>query len=204
MCGCVLRRAFRHNFWHRGRDFFQCQWCRLNISCRRSQHWISSTRSWRLRRWFPVFRRTAPRRATIFYSTSVLELCETPCLRPNHFQPSLGSLLRISHHRHCLGTRRECTDAVQDAKISLLSVSGVSPMQLVFGRNPEIPRNLLSDNPDLVGNSSLLQDRDAGQAARVRTIVRTKLMLHSDKLNARRTLHTRPRVVRCSFRETGA
>ena len=32
-------------------------------------------------------------------------------------------------------------------------------------------------------------------AARVRTIARTKLMLHSDKLNARRALETRPRVV---------
>ena len=47
----------------------------------------------------------------------------------------------------------ECLDALQEAKNSLLSVSGVSPMQLVFGRNPEIPGNLLSDNPDLVANT---------------------------------------------------
>ena len=33
---------------------------------------------------------------------------------------------------------RECLDALQEAKNSLLSVSEVSPMQLVFGRNPEI------------------------------------------------------------------
>ena len=56
------------------------------------------------------------------------------------------------------------------------------------------PREPLSDNPDLIANSSMLHDRDAGQAARVRTIARTKLMLHSDKLNARE-LDTRPRVV---------
>ena len=68
-------------------------------------------------------------------------------------------------------------------------------MQLVFGRNPEIPGDLLSDNPDLIANSSQLHDRGAGQAARVRTVARTKLMLHSDKLNARRALDTRPRVV---------
>ena len=53
---------------------------------------------------------------------------------------------------------------------SLLSVSGVSPFQLVFGRNPEIQGNLLSDNPDLIANSFMLHDRDAGQAVRARTI----------------------------------
>ena len=90
--------------------------------------------------------------------------------------------------------RRECLDASQEAQNSLLSVSGVSPMQLVFGRNPEIPGNLLSDNPDLIAHSSMLHDRDAGQAARVRTIERTKLMPHSDKLNAKRALDTRSRV----------
>ena len=56
---------------------------------------------------------------------------------------------------------RECLDALQEAKNSLLSVSGVSPMQLVFGRNPEIPGDLLSGNPDLIANSSLLHDRGA-------------------------------------------
>ena len=90
---------------------------------------------------------------------------------------------------------RECLDALQEAKNSLLSVSCLSPMQLVFGRNPEIPGDLLSDNPDLIASSSLLHDRVAGQAARVRTVARTNLMLHSDKLNARRALDTRPRVV---------
>ena len=90
---------------------------------------------------------------------------------------------------------RECLDALQEARGSLLSVSGVSPFQLVFGRNPEIQGNLLSDNPDLIANSFMLHDRDAGQAVRVRTIERTKLMLHSDKLTAWRALDTRPRGV---------
>ena len=35
-------------------------------------------------------------------------------------------------------TEYEWRDALQEAKNSLLSVSGVSPMQLAFGRNPEI------------------------------------------------------------------
>ena len=75
-----------------------------------------------------------------------------------------------------------------------LSVAGVSPMLLVFGRNPEILGDLLSDTPDLIASSSFLHDRGAGQAVRVRTVARTEL-LHSDKLNAKRALDTRPRVV---------
>ena len=55
-------------------------------------------------------------------------------------------------------------------------------------------QDLLCNNPDMVANSSLLHDRGAGRAARVRTVARTKLMMHSDKLNARRALDTRPRV----------
>ena len=54
---------------------------------------------------------------------------------------------------------RECLDALQEAKNSQSSVSGLSPMRLEFGRNPEIPGNLLSDNPDLISNSSVLHDR---------------------------------------------
>ena len=50
---------------------------------------------------------------------------------------------------------RECFDALQEANNSLLSVSGVSPMQLVFGRNPVLP----GDNPDLIASSSFLRDR---------------------------------------------
>ena len=83
----------------------------------------------------------------------------------------------------------ECLDSLQEAKKSLFSVAGVcvcvslSLMQLVFGRHPEIPGYLLSDNPDPTANSSLLHDRRAGQASRVRTIARKRLMLHSDKLD---------------------
>ena len=67
---------------------------------------------------------------------------------------------------------RGCLNALQEAKKSLLLVSSVSPMQLVFGRNPEILGNLLSDKPDLVAKSSMQHDRDAGQAASVRTFAR--------------------------------
>ena len=38
----------------------------------------------------------------------------------------------------------------------LLSVTRVSQMQLIFQRNPENPGNVLTDNPDIVGHSSML------------------------------------------------
>ena len=64
----------------------------------------------------------------------------------------------------------ECLEALHEAKTSLLAVAGVSPMQLVFGRCPETPGNLLSDNPDGVANGSIIHDSGDGQSARVRTI----------------------------------
>ena len=83
---------------------------------------------------------------------------------------------------------KECLEAVQEAKNSLLSVAGVSPMQIASRRNPEVPGD---DSSDVVAKSSILHDRGAGQSARVRTIARTKSMLHADKMNARKALDTR-------------
>ena len=57
----------------------------------------------------------------------------------------------------------ECLGAMQKAKNRLLSVSGVSPMQLVFRRNPG---DLQSDNRDLIASTSFLHDTGVGQAAR--------------------------------------
>ena len=37
---------------------------------------------------------------------------------------------------------RECFEALQEAKNSLLSVAGVSPMQIVFGRKSRSPSGL--------------------------------------------------------------
>ena len=75
------------------------------------------------------------------------------------------------------------------------TVSGVSPMQLVFGRNPGIPWGPSERQPRLGREQFDATRQRRRTAARVRTFARTKLMLHSDKLNARRALDTRPRVV---------
>ena len=90
----------------------------------------------------------------------------------------------------------QCVSEVQEAKNSLLSVSGVSPCQVVFGRNPEVPGDLLQDQPDLVANSAIINDPDASLAARVRAVSRSKVLAYNDKVNLRTALDTRPRVLR--------
>ena len=86
---------------------------------------------------------------------------------------------------------RECFEALQGAKNSLLSVAGVSPMQIVFGRSPEVRVDFLGDTPDVIANGLILHDRGAGQSAR-QTISLQKLMFHAETMNERRALHLRP------------
>ena len=82
---------------------------------------------------------------------------------------------------------RECLEALQEQPAP--SDWCLSDPDRV--RNPEIPRDFLNDNPDMVANSSMLHDKGGGQPVRVRTITRTKLMLHGDKMEAKRALDTR-------------
>ncbi|CAK0911130.1 unnamed protein product, partial [Prorocentrum cordatum] len=90
---------------------------------------------------------------------------------------------------------RECVTELVLAKNSLLSVTGASPMQVVFGRNPEVPGDLLMDSPDLITNSAIVNDPVAAQQARIRAIARVKVLMQQDMLAARRALDSRPRVV---------
>lgn len=80
-----------------------------------------------------------------------------------------------------------------EAKNTLLCVTGVSPMQVVFGRNPEIPSDLLQEGPDLVANSAILNNETGAQQARVRAVARMQVLIQQDKLHTRRALDTRPR-----------
>ena len=54
------------------------------------------------------------------------------------------------------------------AKNSLLSMTGLSPMQMVFGRNPEVLGDVLTDRPDLITNGAIVNDPVATLQARVR------------------------------------
>ena len=55
-------------------------------------------------------------------------------------------------------------------------------MQVVFGRNPEIPGDLLQDNPAAVARSAIMNDRGATQEARVRAACRMTVLQYSDKM----------------------
>ncbi len=78
----------------------------------------------------------------------------------------------------------------------MLSVGGVSPAQIVFGRNPEVLADLLQDNPNLVANSCILHDPVANKVACIRAASRRVILAHNENKVARRALDARPRVLR--------
>ncbi|CAK0820028.1 unnamed protein product, partial [Prorocentrum cordatum] len=91
------------------------------------------------------------------------------------------------------GEWRECVAQVQEAKNSLRSVGGVGPAQIVFGRNPQVPEDLLADSPDIAANSAALRDPPAAFAARVRAAARRQVLSYNDKQATRLALDARPR-----------
>ena len=56
----------------------------------------------------------------------------------------------------------DCVVQTQTAKNSLLSQSGVSPNQLVFGRNPKIPEDVLQDEPNVVASDAVETSQSFG------------------------------------------
>ena len=98
-----------------------------------------------------------------------------------------------------------CVAQLQEAKNSLLSVGGTSPCQIMFGRNPEVPEDLLSGNPDVIVNSAVLHDPPASFTAKVRSVSRQKVIAYTrafeafdsnDKLAGRTALDSRPPTLR--------
>ena len=90
----------------------------------------------------------------------------------------------------------ECVPQAQQATHSLLNVAGVSPCQIVFGRNPEVPEDLLQDSPDVVANSAVLHDATAEHASRIRAVARRQVLAYNDKRAVSAALDARPRVFR--------
>ena len=66
----------------------------------------------------------------------------------------------------------------------------------MFGRNPEVPEDLLSDNPDVIVNSAVLHDPPAISAAKVRSVARQNVLAYNDKLAVRTALDARPPTLR--------
>lgn len=66
-------------------------------------------------------------------------------------------------------------------------------MQVVIGRIPEIPGDLLQEESDLVASSAIIRDDIVAQQARVRVVARMQVLIQQGKLHTRRALDTRPR-----------
>ena len=70
-----------------------------------------------------------------------------------------GQWFEQIHNRVCDQVKPEtpeefvdCVQQAQIAKNSLISTSGASPYQLVFGRNPRVPQDLLQEDPGVVAS----------------------------------------------------
>ena len=87
----------------------------------------------------------------------------------------------------------DCVIQTQTAKNSLLSVAGVSPCQLVFGRNPKLPADLLQDNPDVTAIEASQFDDVHEQAHAVRMAARKSVLEVQDSKALKAAIRARPR-----------
>ncbi|CAE8643680.1 unnamed protein product, partial [Polarella glacialis] len=90
----------------------------------------------------------------------------------------------------------ECVDQTVSAKNSLMRRNGYSPYQLVFGRNPEVPGDLLQEDPDPISNSAILEDAIAMFANKARITAQQAVLAYADDHAGRVALNARPRPLR--------
>ena len=69
-----------------------------------------------------------------------------------------------------------CLVQAQSAKNTLISESGASPYQFVFGRNPRVPSDLLQESPDIAASDAVLADDAMQQANAVRQSARRAVL----------------------------
>ena len=90
----------------------------------------------------------------------------------------------------------QCVIQTCNAKNELLNQKGLSPCQLVFGRNPKIASDLLQEWPCPVAATSPLHDEAAERAAAIRAQARMALVMSQDDNSLRTALNARPRAER--------
>ena len=86
----------------------------------------------------------------------------------------------------------ECV-AHAHVKNQMLQVHGFSPHQFVFGRNPNIPQDLLSEPLSIVAGTASLTDEGLAKSQAMRTAARTALIQMQDDRAMRVALLARPR-----------
>ena len=72
----------------------------------------------------------------------------------------------------------------------------MSPCQLVFGRNPRVPADLVQESPCPIAATSPLHDANAARAHEIRTQARIALVQSQDDISLRTALAARPRAER--------
>ena len=87
----------------------------------------------------------------------------------------------------------DCVIQAQVAKNSLISVSGASPYQLIFGKNPRVPQDLLQEDPHLVASEAVMVDSVFERSQRIRSAARKAVLEAQDDRALRRALRARPR-----------
>ena len=90
----------------------------------------------------------------------------------------------------------QCVVQTSSAKNELLNQKGLSPYQLVFGRNPRVPADLVQEWPCPVAGTTPLHDESAERARVIRSQARVALVLSQDDTSLRAALNARPRVDR--------
>ena len=90
----------------------------------------------------------------------------------------------------------QCVIQTCNAKNEMLNQKGLSPCQLVFGRNPRIAGDLLQEWPCPVAATTPLHDEGAERARAIRAQARTALVLSQDDACLRNALNARPRAER--------
>eukprot|EP00435_Cladocopium_sp_Y103_P060613 s808_g22.t1 len=81
-------------------------------------------------------------------------------------------------------------------KNSTIQTYGYSPCQLVFGRNPSLPGDLLEEPQNVMSSTAPLMDDSIAQACATRAAARQALLELQNSKSMRRALAARPRVSR--------
>ena len=89
-----------------------------------------------------------------------------------------------------------CLIQTANSKNELINNKGLSPCQLVFGRNPRVPEDLLQDWPCPIASSSPLHDEPLARARAIRASARVAVVMAQDDTTLRTAMNARPRVER--------
>eukprot|EP00435_Cladocopium_sp_Y103_P073746 s182_g45.t1 len=97
---------------------------------------------------------------------------------------------------HSPSNKEEWLQCVHHAHIKnqMLQVHGYSPHQFVFGKNPHIPEDLLSEPLNVISATASLTEEAIAKAQSMRTTARTALIQMQDDRALRVSLLARPRV----------